>query len=232
MAAASRPKTQLGMEDLAITVINLDQDSQRLSRIRAQLRQQGLGERWERFRAVESHGLDERDVLENCTEFGASLFKVTGNKPFRGSISLPSLACALSWKRIIREINRPTLVMEDDALLCEGFGGKVQCALKSLPSEWDVAYLSWNPPCERETIGVRVNDHVEKITTRLHGTGALVIQPRCRDLLLSIFPLDLQIDHDLPDKLIQRECIQAYALTHYGKRLIFNDNFGGTRTQI
>jgi hypothetical protein len=112
--------------------------------------------------------------------------------------------------------------------------------LRHLPEDWDILYLACHFPREKidsmELVSINKEEDfkIVRMSTRIHGTGALLYHPRALPKVLKmLLPLDLQIDHDIPDKLVLTGNLQTYiALTLQNTPLIHNDNqFYGSSTQ-
>lgn len=219
-----------GPEELDVVVINRECDVERRRRAQSQLDREEIAFRV--FPAVDKENLGNADFDRYVTDEGRRLFSQHGRIPVRGSLNNGSLAVALSWRAIVEALYpgaRPLLVLEDDFVLCEKFGRRLRSLLPLLPDDWHLAYLSWNPHTWENSRPL--NPWVEKIFERIHGTGGLLVNPSVRDVMLRLFPLTRQIDHDLPDRLITPGIVNAYKLTNRGEPLVRNDNFGGSLTQ-
>ncbi len=212
-----------------IVVISLKTAVKRRERIETQLEWLSSNFQYRIFDAVVGTMLTEKEIRANCTRRGYDNYVRHKDRAWRGSITANSMACALSWKKLISSIQANTMIMEDDAILCDDFERLFLQSMSYVPSDWDIIYLSWNQNMWPK--GEPINASVRRIGFRTHGTGCMILNPVAREQLLSIFPLDLQIDHDLPDRLIVPGRLNAYMLTHNGKPLVKNDNFGGSTTQ-
>ena len=120
------------------------------------------------------------------------------------------------------------MIIEDDILIRDGFDSRFRSVLHKLPEDWDILYLACHFRGEEKKIGNEKEDDFSIIpmTTRVHGTGAILYHPRALGVLLNtLTPMDLQIDHDIPDKIVLTKKLNAYiALTRDGFPLIHNDN--------
>lgn len=219
----------LRIESVPMVLINRRVDRQRLQRFLESARSQGLDRNVKVLEAIDGGNLSDEDVRENTTWKGYSTYCRHARKVRQGSLTRNSMACALSWRQVITDIEVPTLVLEDDAVLCDAFIDRASRCCAKIPLNWDLVYLAWNG--DMWPAGEHVNCHVRRMKHRMHGMGALLVNPRCKARLLSVFPLDLQLDHDIPDKLIVPGLVNAYLLTDGGERLVYNDNVGGSTTQ-
>jgi GR25 family glycosyltransferase involved in LPS biosynthesis len=218
------------VETLDAVVINLASDKERMARASSQLEAEGLS--WRRFEAVDRNAVSIPFPSQHVSAEGRELYATHGEEPRHGSLNRGSLAAALSWQKVIQGLYRGArgvLVFEDDFVLCGNFRDRLRESLGEIPDDYHLAYLSWNAHDWGNT--TTINPFVEKLHARLHGLGAVIINPSAKDALLSLFPLTRQLDHDLPDRLISTGHVNAYKLTWRGERLVANDNLGGTRTQ-
>ena len=134
-----------------VVVINLDRRQDRMERLGAQLDE--LGIEYNRFSAHDAQEL--------------------GIKPYvAGTWSHTTV-----WSRyhqIYGDIK--LLVLEDDALFCEGFNEKFAEAIETLPDNWDIFYLG--ALVDKNTGKVeKVNDHWAKQIVST-GTQAYCINPK------------------------------------------------------
>jgi len=215
---------------LPIFVISLARAERRRARLSEQLERLGLADdvRW--FDAIDGASLTDDEIRRHCSRRGYRGFLRYPERAFNGTLTRGALGCALSWKALLPDIRQPTLVLEDDALFDEDFVARFAHARQEIPSDWQLVYLSCNP--YGIWMGEQLTPCVLRVEKRLHGTGALLIHPDAVGALLSLFPLDLQFDHDLPDRLIVPGRLAAYRITYQGQALITNDNLGGSLTQF
>jgi len=163
---------------------------------------------------------------------------LSGQKAKRGSHTVQSMSLTLTniqiWEMESRQRQpRPFLILEDDFTLPGTFDADFQDMIRHLPSSWDMIYLSCHIRKEEYQSSNR-NHQLLPIHTRTHGQGAVLYHPNVVPLLLSaIYPIHLQIDHDIPDRLIMTKRIKAFmAVNTHLDTLIFNDNFYyGSSTQ-
>jgi len=154
-------------------------------------------------------------------------------KASMGSLTLPALSLYLTNLEIYKKNHKlPFLILEDDAIFRENFLLFFNKILHQLDEDWDILYLSCHFPNEYHQ-KIYDKDNLVKIKTRIHGMGAVLYNPAViHKILSSIYPIDLQIDHDIPDKLILTNKINAYiGCNDNNQTIIFNDNMGGSSTQ-
>lgn len=218
------------LSELSIFVISLPRAEARRQRLRGQLEHLGVADRVRWYQGVDGASLDDGDIQMHCSRRGYRGFLRYRERAFNGTLTLGGLGCALSWKALLPDIVRPTLVLEDDAVFHDDFITRFAAARREIPADWQLLYLSCNP--YGIWMGKQLTPCVMRVEKRLHGTGALLVHPDAVPKLLSLFPLDLQFDHDLPDRLIVPGYLSAYRLTYHGNPLITNDNLGGSLTQF
>lgn len=218
------------LSELPIFVISLPRAEARRQRLRKQLDHLGVTDRVRWYEGIDGVSLDDGDIQTHCSRRGYRGFLRYPDRAFNGTLTRGGLGCALSWKALLPDIVRPTLVLEDDAVFHDDFISRFACARHEIPADWQLLYLSCNP--YGIWMGEQLTPCVMRVEKRLHGTGALLVHPHAAPKLLSLFPLDLQFDHDLPDRLIVPGHLTAYRLTYHGEPLIRNDNLGGSFTQF
>ncbi len=121
-------------------VINLDRRPDRLQRFQEQAACCGL-HGWRRFAAVDGQSLRMSDELRH-------LFRGNDHDYRRGIVG-----CALSHLQVWRTIERPTLILEDDAELLPGFVPAMQSAVEQalrIDPSWDLILLGFHRWTERE----------------------------------------------------------------------------------
>jgi GR25 family glycosyltransferase involved in LPS biosynthesis len=226
----STPRTgNLRFDELPITVVSLGRAADRRRRLAEQLELLGVAGNVRWFDAIEGESIDEEQLRAFLSETGYALYREQPQRSFRGSMTAGALACALSWKGVLEDVKVPTLVLEDDAIFDEKFLYRFRAAWRRLPPDWDLVYLSWNT--YMDPIGTVLDECVVRLERRLHGTGALLLSPKAASRIIALFPLDRQLDHDIPDRLIIPGLLNAYLLTYGHTPLIVNDNLGGSYTQ-
>ena len=188
------------------------------------------------FDAIDGSSMSDDEFRANVSNEGYDEYIKNDKKRNRSSINKTGLGLCLSWKSIVENITEPTLIMEDDVVVCDNFYKKLNAAVRFVPM-WDVLYLSWNN-CDWP-IGKKINEYATHIVQRplekskgddvtVHGTGALIIHNKCKDSFLSMFPASLSIDSEICNKLIRTKKINSYLLRYKSQRLAINDNLGGS----
>jgi hypothetical protein len=159
------------------------------------------------------------------------------NKVRLGSQTLKSLSLALTnisiWGEELNK-KRYFMILEDDFIFYDYTINILNNILNNLPNQWDLIYLSCHINKSHYHLN-KINNHLIKINTRVHGQGALLYNYKSLPILIeNIFPLNLQIDHDIPDKFIMNHKLNAYiAVNKFLDTIIHNDNyFYGSSTQL
>lgn len=127
--------------DLPIFVINLDKSPDRLALISQQLNQQKLT--FQRFAAIYGKDSPNHQVMQNYNL--NKRLKVKGYP-----LNLGQLGCYAShydlWK-ICVELNKPILIIEDDAILADDFTDKYHALIEFIqqdPNYFELLYLHGN----------------------------------------------------------------------------------------
>ena len=213
-------------------VISLEKSTSR----RARIKEQNINHEF--FDAIDGDKLTPEQVRKNTTKKGYIDCLNNQQKVFLGAggiINKKHLGLILSWCEIVNNIDEPSIVMEDDAVACEDFYKKLNKVYQYIPISADLIYLSWNlfkwrhdNPLKNRSIFTEINEHVSKVKNSIHGTGAIIVNPKCKKSFLSILPAQQAVDHEIPKKLIKTKRVNAYTLTYFGERLVVNDNLGGS----
>ncbi len=219
-----------GLEELPIVVISLARMAKRRARLQQQLAAFGLdaGVRW--FEAVDGTTVADSEARRLLTPEAFGEWSASAARANRGSMTPGALGCALSWRRVLSGITRPTLVLEDDAVLCRNFPRRFGLAMASLPPDWDLVYVGFNPYFR--PVGTALDRFVTRVEAPLHGTCALLVDQRAAGDIRGLFPLARQIDHDIIDRLVVPGRLNAYQLSIDGYALVQGDNLGGTTVQL
>ena len=134
-----------------VVVINLDRRPDRMAKLGPQLNE--LGIEYDRFSA---HDAQELNI-----------------KPYVAG-TWSHITVWSRYRQIYGDIK--ILVLEDDALFCEGFNEKFAEAIETLPDNWDIFYLG--ALVDKNTGKVeKVNDHWAKQIVST-GTQAYCINPK------------------------------------------------------
>jgi hypothetical protein len=155
-----------------------------------------------------------------------------------GSFTFSALSLALTYLKIFkmekRRQNSHFIILEDDFLIRpsfhKDFSNSLQSLEKKVGNQWDMLYMSchFNSYLKRMNIDAKSYHNFLKVKSRLlHGLGAVLYKRNSVDIILNeIYPLKRQIDHDIPEKFILTNKLNAYILLNKKKRpLIYNDNY-------
>ena len=186
--------------------------------------------------AIDGNSMSDEEFNDNVSDEGYNDYLKYNKTRVGNSINKTGLGLCLSWKSIVQNITEPTLIMEDDVVVCDNFYKKLNAAIRFVPM-WDILYLSWNN-CDWP-IGKKINEYATHIVQRplekskgdgvtVHGTGALIIHNKCKNSFLSMFPASSSIDSEICNELIRTKKINSYLLRYKGQRLAINDNLGGS----
>ena len=138
-----------------------------------------------------------------------------------------------------RRQNSHFMIFEDDFLIRPSFHkdffNAFQSLEKSVGNQWDMLYMSchFDSYLKRMNLDSNSYDYFLPVKKKiLHGLGAVLYKKKCVNVMLNdIYPLKRQIDHDIPEKFLLTNKLNAYILLNQKKRpLIHNDNYFYTST--
>ena len=107
------------------------------------------------FNAIDGNSMSDEEFNNNVSDEGYSDYLKYNKTRVGNSINKTGLGLCLSWKSIVENIAEPTLIMEDDVVVCDNFYKKLNAAIRFVPM-WDILYLSWNN-CDWP-IGKKINE--------------------------------------------------------------------------
>lgn len=155
---------------------------------------------------------------------------------YQGSLTMSSLSLYLTNLEIFKkELKRKNyfLILEDDFFPEKDFDVSIKTTLHNLPERWHVIYLQLHhdPDLWKEETQYDNKILIKKI---YHQTAAVLYHPDSVSIIMkNVLPIQKQIDHDFPQKLIMTSKLIAY-VAHNSKKngtIINQDNLGGTSTQ-
>jgi GR25 family glycosyltransferase involved in LPS biosynthesis len=183
--------------------INLDRSQDRRAAIEAQLVKIGLDKRYERLSAVDG------------------VAGLAANMGHGRSITPGELGCWLShrfaWARCLQRSN-PCHVMEDDAVLSDGIGDRIQAIVNAVPFEqWDIIFTDLASSSLDETMRIVRDVRAQRTrgkfailpletNTTLSGTASYIVNPRSAARLLDLVHPD---KHDSPVDLLIRHFVNS-----------------------
>lgn len=186
---------------MAVHVINLDRDPERLARFH---RLNAHLPEVIRLPAVDGSTLDRRELEANG-------YILAGLRYSNGS-----LGCALShialWRQAIRE-QKPITVAEDDAVFAPDFITASGALLGMLPADWDIVLWGWNfdallwveipegvSACRIEFNQNHLRENIEVFRTRKYGHAPLRLRHAFGNLCYSVSPAGARtlLDNCLP----------------------------------
>lgn len=132
-----------------VFVINLDKDKERLEKIDASLRKQGIA--YERIPGILGSTVKEDDRL---TGF-CNIFCTDGIKGC-------ALAHHTAWEQMIENGYSRILVFEDDAVIPPDFDTKVRDVMARLPQDYDVVFLGCRFFCSNTSVTEKVGHAMMK----------------------------------------------------------------------
>ena len=195
---------------LQVIVINLTRRPDRLDYIRKSLAVLSIP--YIRFSAIDSHKLLDSDYKTVCTGYAYAQIQ-KNHRTEDKQLSKGAVGCALSHIAVWKQINRPTLILEDDIDIKHTIP-EMQTLIKSAPRDWDILLLGWAKPQDGREIFSRNNT---KNATWIQlvgfwGLHAYIIKSSTvKKLLDDVLPLTYQIDTWISDKATEGK-IKVYGL--------------------
>lgn len=179
----------------------------------------------------------EKDVQDEKISNEGKIATLSNTPAKKGSLTFSALSLALTYLKIfeMEKTKRSShfLILEDDFLpqdsFSRDFSKSIQKLEKRVGDDWDMLYLSCHFDSYLQRNGKQpAFEYFLKVENKMmHGLGGVIYKRKCVDIILkNIFPLNRQIDHDIPEKFILKNRINAHVLlNHKNKPLIYNDNF-------
>lgn len=171
-----------------IYCISLDRCTERWHFVQEQA--QRLGVQIERFSAVDARDPANAEALGALAAIGPM-----------GPLGLGTLACSLSHTRVWAQIDRPSIILEDDAILSDDFADVAQAVLAQ--NDFDLVKLDAHPSTEAGVIvGPRAPLTARRGLRRCHhlatGAAAYAITPAgARQALERFSAARVPVDHFL-----------------------------------
>lgn len=187
-----------------IYYVNLDEDTSKNIFFLDQIAKTCLKGNCIRFPAVSGKEIDI-DLIgdEIITKHGRNSIIQKKQKTFGISLTYGSLGCALSHKKIWEECQnktKPYLILEDDAVPHKEFNNIFKSIVNKLSSiQYDIFYIGYNqiPGFKK----VKIDNVISKPSGLITGTYGYIVHPDGAKKLLSIFPIDKQIDSSISANL-------------------------------
>lgn len=211
-----------------IYYINLDEDKNKEKFFLEQIAKTSLKDKCERFAAINGKNIDINTIDNTIITNNARKSIISQKQKIYGvSLTYGSLGCALSHKKIWEQGNVSkitSLIFEDDIIPYKDFNNifdKIILELDNL--EYDIFYIGYNeiPGFKK----AKINNVISKPSGLITGMYGYIVSPSGYEKLLSIFPLNKQIDSSISDNLSK---IRAYCSTI--KLINANTSFG-SKTQ-
>ena len=173
-------------------VVNLDKDKERMEIVSKELKREKIP--FKRFSAVNGKTLDLNS--SKCNKYFSEIGK---NKLKRSQMGC-SMSHITLWEDISKHKNPNDvfMILEDDAVIPEGFHNKILPYYNELPNDWDMVLLGANT-----LIGKKFSKHLLYTDKSIkkngnYGTYAYLIRPNCaKKLLKTCEKMDKTIDHYL-----------------------------------
>ena len=99
----------------------------------------------------------------------------------------------LSTLELWKQVNSPTLVIEDDIVFEKGFDNKLKDILNELPEDWDILYLGYY----HDPRIIQVSPNIWS-AERVYGMYGYIINNKyINKILAGIYPFTFQIDTEI-----------------------------------
>lgn len=191
-----------------IYIINLDREKNRYDYILSEFinKNSTLISNIQRFSAIDGRLIDINKI-DNTTVTPTARRDILNKKQriYGVSMTFGALGCALSHKKIcemcVEENNtKPYLIFEDDIILDNNFDNHLLNLMNELEKiQYDIVYLGFHQiPHAKQT---RINDVLSQPSGLICGTFGLILSPSGAQKILSIFPLNYQIDSSISHNL-------------------------------
>jgi len=157
-----------------------------------------------RFDAVDGRKINIDNIDRSIiTDNGRRQIIQKKQQTYGVSLTYGSLGCALSHKKIWEECitaNKPFLILEDDIIPHKNFNTIFTNICHRLSSiDYDIFYIGYNEiPGFKKT---KIDDVVSKAAGFITGTYGYICTPIAAKKLLTIFPLNKQVDSSISDNL-------------------------------
>lgn len=211
-----------------IYYINMDEDKNKEKFFLEQIAKTSLKDKCVRFPAIDGKLIDIENIDDTIITNSARKSIISQNQKIYGvSLTYGSLGCALSHKKIWEQSlssGHTCLIFEDDIIPHENFNNIFDQILIELNNiVYDIFYIGYNEiPGFRKT---KINNVVSKPSGLITGMYGYIISPQGYNKLLSIFPLNKQVDSSISDNL---DKIKAYCST---TKLVSANTSFGSKTQ-
>jgi len=180
-----------------ILYINLDRRTDRKDYIKQQLEKIKWTGNIERISAIDGKTLDLDSVSHLLTDAALLEAKTMYLNPPPGSyMSMGAVGCALSHREAYLNIqNGPddyVLIIEDDVLFDDNFSNLIKTSINNVP-DYDILYINHHNSSKTS----KINGNYSIPTGAIFGTFAMVIHKRVIPKLLTLFPIDGQVDSQM-----------------------------------
>jgi GR25 family glycosyltransferase involved in LPS biosynthesis len=183
-----------------ILYINLDHRQDRKQNVLEQLNKANINStnyEIERLPGVNAKTLDFNNLPRQLfTE--KAVDSALNNKGMYTIMTKGAIGCALAHRNAYLSVlnsntHDKTLILEDDITIREDFLDKLDI-YKNLIPDFDILWLGYHHKTNKK----RVNDICDIPGDQLYGAFGYIINQKAAKKLLSIFPLTLQIDSEIP----------------------------------
>ena len=183
-----------------ILYINLDHRQDRNQNVIEQLDKANINSvnyEIERLPGVNSKTLD-LNTLSRKLFTEQAIDSAVNKKGMYTTMTFGAIGCALAHRNAYLSVlnstkHDKTLILEDDITISEDFLNKLDI-YKNLIPDFDILWLGYHNKNNKK----KVNEICDIPGDKLYGTFGYIINKKAAKKLLSIFPLTLQIDSEIP----------------------------------
>lgn len=180
--------------DPRILLINLKSRKERLFKAQEELKSSIILNKHEVIYGIDGSKLSDNQIEPYITDLAYSEIKC--NKKTNGLyLTKGAVGLALTYKNILEQATRNTLVLEDDIKIDSSFDVMFENTIKNLPTNWDILYLGWHPSKHLKISSISSN--INSISGQINGTHGWMFNYKSKQKLLKVFPLRYQIDTEL-----------------------------------
>lgn len=177
-----------------VFLINLDTRNDRLQAVKKEIAKSKILSSYKRISAIDGFTLTDTDLISLISPRAfadmAGMVKTGGLRMSYGAAGLAS-----TYKQIFEKCDSNILLLEDDIAVDDDFDNVLTNAMNHAPKNWDIIYLSWY---DSEKIVIEnFNQYFNKLSGKINGTQAWIINKNSAQKLLRMFPITYQIDTEI-----------------------------------
>lgn len=180
-----------------ILYINLSKRTNRKEHLLSQLKKINYNGSVERINAIDGSLLKLNLIPNSYFTNKALEDSVNTNLSVGSYMTKGALGCALSHKIAYENIlfgeGQYVLILEDDIFFVDDFNERLQILSNNIKKEdFDILYLGYS------SNGIYINNEFYDNPSYVYGTFAYIVNKKAAKYLLEIFPLNYQLDSEIP----------------------------------